>query len=550
MITAKRKPISEILSMVEGHKNVLLLACDGCVGIYDVGGLKQAEALKLELELAFRSKGKEPPNFTTATVLRQCDTEILKDSISEHVAKIDAVLSLACGVGVQTVAHVFSEAHVYPANNTAFLAMEDKKEGMLREWCMACGNCVLHLTGGICPIARCAKSLLNGPCGGFYQGKCEVDGRTRDCAWVLIFNKLKERGKLDLFTAIRLPKDYRDVKNPRELKREELVLPEAKEAIKILEEVEVKRRPAYSQLMKELSEGRFVVTGELEPVKTTDLTEVIEGAKLLRDYVVAINITDNPTAFAYLNALVPSYIIQEKAGVEAVYQMVTRDRNRLALTADLLAAGALGIKNILALAGDFTTVGDNPQAKKVWDIDSTLLIYLISKMVDEGVDLAGNPIHNPPKFNIGAAANPNADPLEPELYKLLRKQKAGVDFLQTQSMYDIEKIKHFLDECKSIGIRVPILIGITPFKSIKMMEWFVKNVPGVYVPEEMQERLRKARDRGKEAFIEENIVVFGELCREIRKTTSAAGIHMMAVGMESLVPRILEIAGIGKYRSS
>jgi methylenetetrahydrofolate reductase (NADPH) len=296
--------------------------------------------------------------------------------------------------------------------------------------------------------------------------------------------------------------------------------------------------------MKRISEGKFVVTGEVEPVKTTDLTEVLEAARRLKDCCVAVNVTDNPTAFAYMNALIPSYMIQKEVGLEAVYQMVTRDRNRLALLSDLLAAGALGIKNILALTGDSVVVGDNPQAKPVHDLDSTQFIYMIRKIVDEGVDLAGKKIHNPPKFHVGAAVNPNADPLEPEVYKLLRKQNVGVDFIQTQSVYDIEVVKRFFDLAKSIGVKVPILVGVTPFKSIKMLEWIVKFVPGITVPTEIQERLYKAREKSKETFVEENLEIFSEFCKEIKKTTSAAGIHMMAIGFEEIVPKILDRAGI------
>jgi len=146
-------------------------------------------------------------------------------------------------------------------------------------------------------------------------------------------------------------------------------------------------KEAYSKLMKQINAGKFVFTGELEPVKTTNLGEVIEGAKVLKDHVVAINITDNPTAFGYMNALVPSYMIQKEVGVEAVYQITTRDRNRLALISDILAAGALGIRNILALTGDHTTVGDTPQAKPVFDLDSATFVYMLRKMIDEGVDL-------------------------------------------------------------------------------------------------------------------------------------------------------------------
>ena len=300
---------------------------------------------------------------------------------------------------------------------------------------------------------------------------------------------------------------------------------------------------AYSELMKQINEGKFVFTGELEPVKTTKLDEVIEGAKTLKDHVVAINITDNPTAFGYMNALVPSYMIQKEVGVEAVYQMTTRDRNRLALISDVLAAGALGIKNILALTGDHTTVGDTPQAKPVFDLDSATFVYMLRKMMDEGVDLNNNEIENPPKFNIGIAAAPNANPLEPELLKIERKVKLGADFVQTQCVYSVEQAKNFLDAASYIDI--PILVGIAPFKSISMMKWMAKYVPGIKVPEEIQEALRNAKKTGgKEAIYEANIEIFGELLREIRKTTNAAGIHTMAIGFEWIVPKIIERAGL------
>jgi methylenetetrahydrofolate reductase (NADPH) len=483
-------------------------------------------------------------DIKTATVLRQCDTAIVKDSVSKDISSTDAVLSMACGSGVQTMSYVFPEKKVFPSSDTMFITMEDKKEEVWNEWCSACANCVLHETGGICPVTRCAKSLLNGPCGGFSKGKCEVGDYVNDCAWSLIFEKLKGNGQLDYFTKIRLPKDYRDTQKPRKLTKETLINYE-KSSIESIDSIkEPGKRPAYSKLMKEIRSGKFVLTGELEPLKTTELTELLDAAKILKKYVVAINITDIPTAFAYMNSLVPSSIMQEKVGVEAVCQMVTRDRNRLALQADLLAAGHLGIKNILALTGDSTTVGDNPGAKQVWDLDSTLLIYMISKMVDESKDLAGHPISNPPKFNIGAAANPCVDPLEAEIYKLIRKQNAGADFIQTQSMYDIEVIKHFLTECKSIGVKMPILIGVTPFKSIKMMDWMVKYVPGIIVPDDIQERLRKAREKSKEAFMEENLEIFSKFCKEIRKTTDVAGIHLMAVGFEWIVPKLLEEANL------
>jgi 5,10-methylenetetrahydrofolate reductase len=224
--------------------------------------------------------------------------------------------------------------------------------------------------------------------------------------------------------------------------------------------------------------------------------------------------------------------------VEAVYQMTTRDRNRLALLSDLLAAGALGIKNILALTGDYTTVGDTPQAKPVFDLDSATFTYMLRRIIDEGVDLNGNKIENPPKFNIGIAASPNAEPFEPEILKIERKVRLGADFIQTQCVYSVEQARRFLDA--SAYLKTPVLPGVAPFKSLAMMDWMIKFVPGIKVTADLEARLRKAREKSKEAFFEENVEVFSELVRSIRKTTHAAGIHLMAVGFEWIIPKIIE----------
>ncbi len=298
-------------------------------------------------------------------------------------------------------------------------------------------------------------------------------------------------------------------------------------------------REAYSELAKALLAGTFVFTGEIEPVKTTSLEETLATAKILKGHVIAANVTDNPTAFAYMNALIPSYIIQREVGLEAVYQVTVRDRNRLAITADLLAASALGIKNVLALSGDHTTIGDDPRTKPVYDLDSTSLVDLMSKMVDEGTDLKGNKIDNPPKFNIGVAGNPNADPIEPEILKIERKAELGADFIQTQCVYDPELAKRFVKEVSHL--KMPVLIGIAPFKSMGMMDWMVKNVPGIMVPDEIQNRLRLAREKGgKEAFLNENLEIFGKLVSDIRKSTAVQGIHIMTIGFEWIVPKIIE----------
>ena len=300
----------------------------------------------------------------------------------------------------------------------------------------------------------------------------------------------------------------------------------------------------YSSLMKEIKEKRFVFTGELEPEKTTNLEEIYKAAKAMKGCVTAANVTDNPQSFGYISSLAASYLIQKETGLETIYQLTCRERSRLALLSDLLGAGSLGIKNILALTGDHTTVGDTPQAKPVFDLDSAQLIYLIRKMVDEKVDLNGNAISNPPRFHVGGAGNPNANPLEPEVLKIKRKVNLGVEFIQTQVVYSIETVERFMDAMKPLG--VPVLIGIFPLKSFGVADYFDKTVPGVKVPKELLEALAKAKDimdknERKRKYNEINLEYFTDFVRDIRKT-AAAGCHIMSVGYEEIIPQLVKSA--------
>ena len=303
------------------------------------------------------------------------------------------------------------------------------------------------------------------------------------------------------------------------------------------------KRPAYSRLVKELRSGRFVLTGELEPEKVTGLEEIMASARAMKPYVTAANVTDNPLAFAYMNSLVPSYMVQKEVGLEAVYQMTIRDRNRLALVSDVLAASYLDIKNILAISGDHTVLGDNRGALSVYDLDSAQFVYLLHKMVDEGVDIAGNEIHGKVELNVGIAANPNADPLEPEVLKIGRKTKLGADFIQTQTVFDIDLVKTFLKEVEKYNC--PVLVGIFPLKSFGIADFFDKNIPGVHVPPDLLEKMKKAKDepdkeRKYQLYDEVNIEFFAPFIKEIKKTTKAAGIHVMAVLYERIFEPLLK----------
>jgi hypothetical protein len=217
MIVLKEKPLEETLENLSKSRKIIIAGCNGCAGIYQVGGEKQAVMTAKLLEMAgkLRSNNWE---FTAATTLRQCDGQIVATTLKPIAEGCDTILSLACGVGVQTLVEVFGDKIVIPGNDTMFLGSQDRELGMFHERCRACGDCIIFETGGICPITRCAKGLLNGPCGGMYDGKCEVGRYQRDCAWVLIYNRLKELGMLDLYMSYKPARDNSKLNvEPREI---------------------------------------------------------------------------------------------------------------------------------------------------------------------------------------------------------------------------------------------------------------------------------------------------------------------------------------------
>jgi ferredoxin len=211
MIIAERKPMEEIKRLIAPYKKVLVAGCGTCVTVCWAGGEKEVAILASQLRLAGSGGGKEI-SVLEATVERQCEREMVAE-IKDKVGRVDAIISLACGSGVQTMAEMFEDKPVFPGVNTTFIGMPEK-EGLWVEMCGACGDCFLDRTGGVCPVVRCAKGLLNGPCGGTRRGgKCEIDPE-KDCAWVLIYRRLEKQGRLDLMRNYCAPKNYRAVKRP------------------------------------------------------------------------------------------------------------------------------------------------------------------------------------------------------------------------------------------------------------------------------------------------------------------------------------------------
>ncbi len=298
-----------------------------------------------------------------------------------------------------------------------------------------------------------------------------------------------------------------------------------------------------SRLEKVLKKGHFAFTAELGPPRGCNIETIKKKISYLKGKVDAVNITDNQTAIVRMSSLVTSALCVEE-GLEPVYQMVCRDRNRLAMQSDILGAYALGIRTMLCLSGDHQSFGDHPQAKGVYDLDSMQLISMVKKMRDEGKFLGGADIDvRPQKMFIGAAANPFAEPFEWRVFRLAKKIKAGVDFIQTQCIFNMKRFKEWLKQAEDMGLteKVYILAGITPLKSVGMARYMQNKVPGMDVPEELIKRLKAA---GKEKASEEGIKIACEQIEEFKEMKGIAGVHLMAIEWEHKVPEIAEKAGL------
>jgi len=299
---------------------------------------------------------------------------------------------------------------------------------------------------------------------------------------------------------------------------------------------------AGSNLEKILEAGHFAFTGELGPPRGSNAEEVREKAEFLKGNVDSVNITDNQTAMVRMSSWAAS-IIAIQAGLEPNYQMVCRDRNRLAMQSDILGAYALGVRNMLCLSGDHQQFGDHPQAMGVFDIDSMQLINMAKTMRDEGKFLGGADIEEPPKLFIGAASNPFAEPFDWRVHRLAKKISAGVDFIQTQCIYNMEKFREFVKRANDMGLleKVYLLAGVTPMKSVGMAKYMKSKVPGMDVPDEIIKRLQGA-EKGKVA--EEGIKIACEQIEEFKELKGIAGVHLMAIEWEHMVPEIAERAGV------
>jgi methylenetetrahydrofolate reductase (NADPH) len=297
-----------------------------------------------------------------------------------------------------------------------------------------------------------------------------------------------------------------------------------------------------SNLERLLEKGEFVVTGELGPPKGPDAGVVKKKAAMLKGNVDAINVTDNQSATVRMSSIASCKILIDE-GLEPTMQMVSRDRNRIAMMADLFGAAALGIKNMLCLSGDHQSFGNHPEAKNVYDIDSIQMIHMVKTMRDDHKVICGDKIEGDFPMFIGAACNPFADPFRYRVHRLSKKVEAGVDFIQTQCIYDMNRFKDFMKQVVDMGLheRCKILAGVTPLKSVGMASYMNANVSGIIIPEAIISRLRGA---GKGNVAAEGIKILCEQIQELREMEGVAGIHLMAIEWEHKVPEIVEMAGL------
>jgi len=436
--------------------------------------------------------------------------------------------------------------------------------------CRMCGNCLLQETAFICPM-ECPKGLRNGPCGGSTPEHCYVD-ETRPCIWYKIYERAFAMGREEKLLEVLPPLDWSKVGTET---WGDVVQQVRKVGVKTFFGGLLSRNPArraqvwdavfrpirqpdwwqgdaeyhpaaysepVSELERRLKAGEFVVTCEVAPPLTVSTKKLCENIQSVKPYVTAVNFTDNPSATPRMSSWACSALAVQQ-GVEPVMQIAARDRTRISLQAEVLGANALGIRNILCLSGDSMRMAPDPRGRMdVVDIDSIQMLWILRRMRDEGRYLDGRGIKFPPRYFLGAAASPFAS--EPR-FQALREQKkvnAGAQFFQTNLVFDAERLDIWLNELEKRGVlgKVYILIGITPLKSLKMALYMHNEVPGVFIPQTILKRMERAGD----GAAEEGVQIALELIEAIRKKQGIHGIHLMAVGWEEIVPRIVTEAGL------
>jgi methylenetetrahydrofolate reductase (NADPH) len=438
--------------------------------------------------------------------------------------------------------------------------------------CRMCGNCLLQETAFICSM-ECPKGIRNGPCGGSTEEHCYVD-ETRPCIWYRIYERAFEMGREEMLLEVLPPLDWDKVGGETwgDVVHQLRKVGTRNFASGMLSRDPLQRKstwdsvfqpvrqpewwqgdaeyhpPAYtepaSELERRLRAGEFVVTSEVAPPMTVATKKLTENIDLVRPYVAAINFTDSPSATPRMSSWACSaFAIKREA--EPVMQIAARDRTRVGLQAEVLGASALGVRNILCLSGDSMRMAPEPRGRMdVVDIDSVQMLWILRRMRDEGKYLDGRAMKFPPKYFLGAAASPFASEPKFQALREHKKVNAGAQFFQTNLVYDPDRLDLWLNELAKRDIldKVYILIGITPLKNFKVAQYMNNEVPGVTIPEKLMNRMEAAGAGASE----EGVQIALELIEAIKGKQGVHGIHLMAVGWEEIVPRIVSEAGLYK----
>lgn len=440
--------------------------------------------------------------------------------------------------------------------------------------CRMCGNCLLQETAFICPM-ECPKGARNGPCGGSTPEHCYVD-TTRPCIWYQIYDRAFKMGRQEMLLEVLPPLDWDKVGTETwgDVAAQVKKIGTGKVFSGLLSRDPVTRTttwdmifrpvrqpewwkgdaeyhpPQYTEPVSKLEErlkaGEFVVTAEVAPPLTISTKKLCSNVEMVKPYVTAVNFTDCPSATPRMSSWACSTLAIQH-GVEPVMQIAARDRTRVGLQAEVLGANALGIRNILCLSGDSMGLSPDPRGRMdIIDLDSIQMLWVLRRMRDEGVYLDGRTIKFPPKYFLGAAAAPFASEPRFQAIREHKKVNAGAQFFQTNLVYNPDGMEVWLNELTKRNIldKVYILVGITPIKSYKIARYMNDEVPGVFIPNALMKRMEKAEEAGNAQ--EEGVQIALEIIEKVKAKRGQGihGIHIMAVGWEEIVPRLVTEAGL------
>lgn len=451
-----------------------------------------------------------------------------------------------------------------PKRERLLIGLERLIKGLMFN-CSMCGNCLLQETAYICPM-QCPKGLRNGPCGSGAADGCCVEP-SRPCVWHLIFERAEDHGTLDKLLEVQAPLDWsrtgretwgtvisearsRGLLSPAAIPRREEWQKQAEQLFRDI------RQPAWWQgddqyhpprsnepvsgLQAALKRGEFAVTAEISPPISADTEKIRDKAGRLGDYIHAANVTQNPMATVRMSSLACSALLLEE-GVEPVLQLTARDYNRFVLQSEALGASALGIRNILCLTGDPPTNSRGPAAGLPFDLDATQMLWILRRMRDDGQFLDGRLVKKPPCLFLGTAASPRDSMPQHEALRLEKKINAGAQFFQTQLVYDVELLERWLEELEARDLlsKVHILVGIGPLRSVRTARYMLDHIPDIAMPARLVERMEHSPEP-QETGLE---IALG-LIEEVKQLPGVSGIHLMSVGWESILPRLLRETGL------